>query len=220
MNRFVMVLLSLLALLAAGCGSEQKDAAQQTTTDTTGQTPAGQSTPGQEPYGINLISKPSGVRYEEMTVGSGNEVVEGSYVTFDYSCWQSDEKGLIKSRGLGSSVGRPGQAYKCQVGVDPLPGLSDGLIGMKMGGSRRIFVPASLGFPKGHPMGGTNLIYEATGIQEITPEDSKRFQDSMETRLELIRHTQDSIQQAQKDSLAQEGLDSLGQPSKPTGEKQ
>jgi FKBP-type peptidyl-prolyl cis-trans isomerase FkpA len=215
MNRIVLVLLSLLALLVAGCGSEQKDAAQQTTTDTTGQ-----STPGQEPSGVNLVTKPSGVRYEEMTVGDGNEVVEGSYVTFDYSCWQSDEKGLAKSRGLGSSVGRPGQAYKCQVGVEPLPGLSDGLIGMKMGGSRRIYVPATLGFPKGHPMGGTTLIYEATGIQEITPEENKHFQDSVDTRLALIRHMQDSIQAAQKDSLAREGLDSLGRSLKPAGDKQ
>ena len=81
------------------------------------------------------------------------------------------QTGLVRVRGIGTSVGRPGQAFKCQVGVHPLPGLSDGLIGMKAGGSRRIYVPATLGFPAGHPMAGNNLIYEVIDLKEITPEE-------------------------------------------------
>ncbi len=211
MKKTVIGLLLIASLLVAGCGTKEGESTSQTKTDAAAQPAGGQPTAEQQRYAVDLKMNPSGVRIEEMTVGTGNEIVKGSNVVFDYNCWTADGTGLVKRQGVGTSVGRPGQAFKCEVGVHPLPGLSDGVMGMRAGGSRRIFVPASLGFPAGHPMAGNNLIYEVIGIQEIAPEEVTHFQDSLTNRLVLIRHIQDSIQKATPDSLRDETkLDSLG----------
>ena len=123
-----------------------------------------------------------------------------------------DASGLVKVRALATSVGRPGQSFKAEVGVHPLPGLSDGIIGMRVGGSRRVFIPGELGFKAGSPSAGRNLIFEVIGIKEITPEEVAHYQDSVAQWLALARRISDSVQQANKDSLAAQGLDSLGRP--------
>ena len=226
MKKTVIGLLLLVALLAAGCGTKEKDSAAQSKTDTTAQAgKAGKSAAAapsveDQKFATDLQMNPSGVRYKDMTVGTGKEIVQGSNVVFDYSCWLADPTGLVRTQGVGTSVGRPGQAFKGTVGVHPLPGLSDGLVGMRVGGSRRIFVPASLGFPAGHPMVGSNLIYEAIDIKEISPEEVAHFQDSLTSRLALLQHLQDSLRKADQDSLAAQGPDSLGQPQKPTEGKE
>jgi FKBP-type peptidyl-prolyl cis-trans isomerase FkpA len=206
MSRLVIALVIVVALLTAGCGTEQKEPAPQTQAGPSGQTAAAQQTPEAQRFAEGLTMNPSGVRWVDMTVGTGNAIAQGSSVVFDYNCWTADATGLARARGIGTSVGRPGQAFKCQVGVHPLPGLSDGLIGMKAGGSRRIFVPASLGFPSGHPMAGNNLIYEVIDLKELAPEEVTRFQDSVSNRLQLIQRIQDR----KADSLAGDTSQELG----------
>lgn len=245
MLRLTTIILILLGLFAAGCGSEKSEPASQAQPQTQAQAqPPAQTQPqGEKPsqtlpqpksqppaqtgaqamrppeqFPTDLKMNPSGVRYQDMTVGFGKEVVHGTNVEFDYTFWTADPTGLNKVSAINTSIGRPGKSYKGQVGVHPLPGLSDGLIGMKLGGSRRIYVPWQLGFPadeSGGPYAKVNLIYEVVGIKEIPAEAVAQFQDSLAWRVKTITRIQDSIQQARKDSLKALGLDSLERPLTP-----
>ena len=210
MKRLVFLLLCGLVLCLSGCDSgSQSPREAQVTGDST------VAKPGDAGYSdvqSEIVTKPSGVRYQEMAAGQGKEIVNGSYVEFDYGSWIADTSGLVKTRGIGTSVGRPGQSFKAEVGVHPLPGLSDGLIGMKAGGSRRVFVPRELGFKPGTPFVGKNVIFEVIGIKEITPEEVTHYRDSVTQWFALLRRVQDSALQARKDSMVALGLDSLGQP--------
>lgn len=204
MKRLFIVLLSTGALALSSCGSSDKSSEE---TGTAGDTTALRG----EAEG-KIFQNPSGVRYQEMVIGTGKEIKSGSFVEFDYSAWIADASGLTKVDGIGSSVDRPGQSFKAEVGVQPLPGLSDGLIGMRVGGSRRIFIPSKLGFPAGTPFMGQNSIFEAIGIKEITAEEVTHYHDSVAQWFEMARKVRDSVILARKDSLAALGLDSLGQP--------
>lgn len=241
MLRLTIVIMCLLGLLVLGCGSEKSEPAPQSQSQTQTQAqaqpevekpaqtsqqpepqpttpPGAQSTRPPEQFPTDLKMNPSGVRYQDMTVGFGKEVAKGMNVEFDYTFWTADPSGLNKVTAINTSVGRPGKSYKCTVGVHPLPGLSDGLIGMKLGGSRRIYVPWQLGFPAdetGGPYAKVNLIYEVVGIKEIPAAAVAKFQDSLAWRVETITRIQDSIQRAMKDSLKALGLDSLGNPLTP-----
>jgi hypothetical protein len=210
MKRLILLLFSGAALCVSGCdsGSQSSKEAQ-----VSGDSEVAQS--GDAGYSDaqgDIVTNPSGVRYQEMTVGKGKEIVNGSYVEFDYGTWTADGSGLVKTRGLATSVGRPGQSFKAEVGVHPLPGLSDGVVGMRVGGSRRVFIPGELGFKSGSPFVGNNLIFEVIGIKEITPEEVTHYQDSVAQWLATARRHSDSIQQARKDSMMALGLDSLGRP--------
>jgi len=215
MKRLVLLLFCGTVLCLNGCGSGDDSTRK---TQVSGDSTVSRSgNAGSGDVSSEIVTKPSGVRYQEIAIGSGKEIVEGSYVEFDYGSWIADSSGLVKKQGIGTSVGRPGQSFKAEVGVQPLPGLSDGLIGMRVGGSRRIFVPRELGFQSGGPFVGRKVIFEVIDIKEITPEEVTHYHDSVAERFAYLKRTQDSIQQAREDSLAALGLDSLGQPPDSTG---
>jgi FKBP-type peptidyl-prolyl cis-trans isomerase len=116
-----------------------------------------------------IITKESGVRYEDLKVGTGKVAVDSMKVLCDYTLWLADSTGLVKGEKIDSSKDR-GQPFQCQLGVGLIPGWTDGMIGMKEGGSRRIFVPWKLGYPNG--AGGrippkTNLIFEIDFIKAL-----------------------------------------------------
>jgi hypothetical protein len=215
MKKLVFLLFCGALLCLSGCnsGSQSSRQAQVTGDSTVAQSGSARISDIQG----KIVTKPSGVRYQEMSVGTGKEIVNGSYVEFDYGSWLADTSGLVKIKGIGTSVGRPGQSFKAEVGVQPLPGLSDGLIGMRVGGSRRVFVPRELGFRPGAPFVGKNVIFEVIDIKEITPEEVTHYQDSVAQAFAMLRRVQDSIQQALKDSVAALGLDSLKRPLDSTG---
>lgn len=203
MNRVAFLVLAGIGLLLGNCGTGSESGVKTGGDSATVQA----GVPGGE-----LLAKPSGVRYQDLLVGSGNEITNGSYVEFDYGCWLSDPSGVTKTTALETSVGRPGRAYKGEVGVNPLPGLSDGLIGMRVGGTRRVYIPGQLGFKAGTPFDGSNLIFEVVNIKEITREEVSHYQDSLARWLDFARKQSDSIRGALRDSAAALGLDSLGQP--------
>ncbi|MEW5796423.1 MAG: FKBP-type peptidyl-prolyl cis-trans isomerase [Candidatus Zixiibacteriota bacterium] len=213
MLRLATATFTLVSLLALGCSSDKTEPSTQDQGQGVTQIQPVEMAGAGDTAAIQL--KPSGVRFQEMAVGDGREIADGMFVEFDYNCWMAGGSGLDKLSGVGTSVGRPGMAYKAKVGVHPLPGLSDGIVGMRFGGSRRVFVPGKLGFPEGHPWFGQNMIYEVIKIKEIPETEVTRFQDSTAARLEWMRRVQDSLHRIQADSLAAMGLDSLGQPIGP-----
>ncbi|RKX24061.1 MAG: FKBP-type peptidyl-prolyl cis-trans isomerase [Candidatus Zixiibacteriota bacterium] len=80
-----------------------------------------------------------------------------------YTLWLADSTGLVKGDKIDSSHDRPG-SFKCQIGVRLILGWSEGMIGMKEGGTRRLLVPWKLGYGErgagGAIPGKTNLIFE------------------------------------------------------------
>jgi len=105
MKKLGFLLIGLLVLTLAGCSSENADRprAQDDATPTVDRTAL--SDP-------NMVLLPSGVRYLDREVGTGEEIVHGTYVQWDYSVFLADPTGLIKTTGLASSIDRPVEVYR------------------------------------------------------------------------------------------------------------
>jgi len=159
-----LVMMAALPVLI-GCKSESSDK----TDDTTAQTAAKTETPTQQPTEPEIFSKPSGVRYQELVVGTGAEAALGMKVECHYTLWFADSTGLQKVQRFQSSKDS-NQPFQCQLGVRLIPGWSEGMTGMKEGGTRRIYIPWELGY--GAQGGGpipakTNLVFEIDFLKAL-----------------------------------------------------
>jgi FKBP-type peptidyl-prolyl cis-trans isomerase FkpA len=142
----LLIVLSALGLIGLwGCSSdsESESVAEEADTSATAATAAAPRRVPDE--GVPVISKPSGVRYQDLIRGDGKEVVDSMLVKYEYRVWFADREGLTKERSFHSSIASE-QPYFGQVGVTLIEGLSDGLIGMRAGGMRRIYIPSELGY--------------------------------------------------------------------------
>lgn len=92
-----------------------------------------------------VITTPSGLSYEEIKVGTGDLPKTGQTVTVHYA-------GTLQDGGkeFDSSYKR-GQPFQFQIGVGQvIKGWDEGLSTMKVGGKRKLIIPASLGYgPRG-----------------------------------------------------------------------
>ena len=139
--------------------------------------------------GPEIITKESGVRYLEMIEGTGVEAVDRMQVECHYTLWFADSTGLEKLEMFQSSKDG-GMPFRCQLGVRLIPGWTDGMIGMKEGGTRRIYVPWELGY--GDQEGGripakTNLIFEILGklfLERGLKKDLKKASENLKSILE------------------------------------
>ncbi len=90
------------------------------------------------------VTTPSGLKYQDIAVGSGVEALKGKRVSVDYTGWLNNkgEKGTK----FDSSVDR-GQKFTFQLGVGQvIPGWDEGVAGMKVGGKRVLMIPAKLAY--------------------------------------------------------------------------
>ena len=92
-----------------------------------------------------IITNPSGLRYQDLVVGEGKEAVKGMRVECHYTLWLADSTGLGKGKRLQSSKDR-GKTFECKIGYRLIQGWSEGMEGMKEGGTRLLFVPWRLGY--------------------------------------------------------------------------
>lgn len=86
----------------------------------------------------------SGLEYEIITEGSGSSPVKGKPVTVHYTGWLNvnGEPGTK----FDSSVDR-GQQFKFVIGIGQvIPGWDEGVMSMKIGEKRRLYIPAKLGY--------------------------------------------------------------------------
>jgi FKBP-type peptidyl-prolyl cis-trans isomerase FkpA len=83
---------------------------------------------------------PSGLQYDDTTVGTGAEAVAGKTVEVHYVGTFPDGEGFDSSR----SRGRP---FSFQLGAGRvIKGWDEGVAGMKVGGIRKLIVPPELGY--------------------------------------------------------------------------
>ncbi len=118
-----------------------------------------------------IVTTESGLRYQDLVPGQGVEATDKMHVDCHYTLWFADSTGLVKGKRMQSSKDR-GQSFQCQIGVGLIPGWSEGMIGMKEGGVRRLYVPWKLGYgADGHSSGTIpgkqNLIFEIEFIKSL-----------------------------------------------------
>ena len=91
-----------------------------------------------------IVTTNSGLKYEDLKVGTGAIAIPGNKVSVHYTGWL-DENGK-KGKKFDSSVDR-GRPFSFPLGAGRvIKGWDEGVSGMKVGGKRRLFIPAKLGY--------------------------------------------------------------------------
>jgi FKBP-type peptidyl-prolyl cis-trans isomerase FkpA len=175
MTKYFLAASAILGLLAAGC--DQPKAAESTDlpalnktepagapTTTDGKPVAGPPAPpadaGSEVAKMGPTTKKleSGLEIEELKVGSGDEAKTGTTVKVHYTGWLTDGKKFD------SSVDR-NEPFEFSLPGQVIQGWNDGVPGMKVGGKRKLKIPAKLGY--GEQGAGTDIPPGATLVFEV-----------------------------------------------------
>ncbi|TBU83444.1 peptidylprolyl isomerase [Pseudomonas daroniae] len=109
------------------------------------------------------------LRVEDLQVGDGKEAVKGALITTQYRGWLEDGSEFDSSY----SRGKP---FQCVIGTGRvIKGWDQGLMGMKVGGKRRLFVPAHLAYGDrqmgAHITPNSNLTFEIELLEVLTRDD-------------------------------------------------
>lgn len=117
-----------------------------------------------------LITTESGLQYLDLVVGEGKVAENLMKVTCHYTLWLDEGDGK-KGKKIQSSKDGAGTPFTCTIGQRLIPGWSEGMIGMKEGGTRELRVPYELGYgergsPAGIP-GKQDLIFEIDFIKAL-----------------------------------------------------
>jgi FKBP-type peptidyl-prolyl cis-trans isomerase FkpA len=93
---------------------------------------------------MSFQTTPSGLQYEDVVTGSGEEARAGTQVSVHYTGWLY-ENGQA-GRKFDSSKDR-GEAFQFPLGAGHvIRGWDEGVQGMKVGGTRKLIIPAALGY--------------------------------------------------------------------------
>jgi len=87
----------------------------------------------------------SGLEYQDLVVGTGAQASAGEQVSVHYTGWLQNPDGSDGKK-FDSSVDR-GQPFDFPLGAGRvIRGWDEGVAGMKVGGKRRLIIPAALGY--------------------------------------------------------------------------
>ena len=109
------------------------------------------------------------LQIEDIQLGEGRAVVKGALITTQYTGWLEDGTEFDSSY----AKGRP---FQCVIGTGRvIKGWDQGLMGMQVGGKRRLFVPAHLAYGErqigAHIKPNSNLIFEIELLEVLTRDD-------------------------------------------------
>jgi FKBP-type peptidyl-prolyl cis-trans isomerase FkpA len=94
--------------------------------------------------GHTMITTESGLQYEDTTVGSGEVAKAGGPVQVHYTGWLYNDG--VQGQKFDSSKDR-GQPFEFSLGAGQvIKGWDEGVQGMAIGGTRRLVIPAALGY--------------------------------------------------------------------------
>lgn len=102
------------------------------------------STKAKEP---EIMTTKLGVKYQDLMIGKGKECKIGSRVDVHYTLWFADSTGKKLKRFQSSKDA--GRSFQCTLGQRLITGWSDGMVGMKEGGTRRLIISPELGYGAG-----------------------------------------------------------------------
>ncbi|MBC7752139.1 MAG: FKBP-type peptidyl-prolyl cis-trans isomerase [Candidatus Saccharibacteria bacterium] len=104
----------------------------------------------------------------DLIVGEGKTCVKGALITTQY-------KGTLEDGTVFDSSYDRGQPFQCVIGTRRvIQGWDQGLMGMKVGGKRKLLVPAHLGYGErqmGKIQPNSNLIFEIELLEVLTRDD-------------------------------------------------
>ncbi|MBF0676179.1 FKBP-type peptidyl-prolyl cis-trans isomerase [Pseudomonas sp.] len=105
----------------------------------------------------------------DLQLGDGKECVKGALITTQYT-------GTLEDGTVFDSSYQRGKPFQCVIGTGRvIKGWDQGLIGMKVGGKRKLFVPAHLAYGErqigAHITPNSNLIFEIELLEVLTRED-------------------------------------------------
>lgn len=115
-----------------------------------------------------------GIKYFDKVEGTGKAIKMGDKFECHYTLWFADENGEKKTRFQSSKDANPRsgkvETFKWTLGQGLIQGWSDGMNGMKEGGTRVLAVPSKYGYgpnSNGPIPGNQNLIFEIELIKVI-----------------------------------------------------
>ncbi|MGV8921544.1 MAG: FKBP-type peptidyl-prolyl cis-trans isomerase [Pseudomonas sp.] len=105
----------------------------------------------------------------DVQLGDGKAVVKGALITTQYS-------GFLEDGTTFDSSWERGKPFQCVIGTGRvIKGWDLGLIGMKVGGKRKLFVPAHLAYGErtmgAHIKPNSNLIFEIELLEVLTRDE-------------------------------------------------
>ena len=109
------------------------------------------------------------LQVEDIQLGDGKAVVKGALITTQY-------RGFLQDGTQFDSSYDRGQAFQCVIGTGRvIKGWDQGLIGMQVGGKRKLQVPAHLAYGE-RQIGAlikpnSNLIFEIELLEVLTRDD-------------------------------------------------
>ncbi|MDC7825322.1 FKBP-type peptidyl-prolyl cis-trans isomerase [Pseudomonas sp. BLCC-B13] len=108
------------------------------------------------------------LKIEDLLLGSGKAAVKGALITTQYRGWLED------GTEFDSSYSR-GKPFQCVIGTRRvIQGWDQGLMGMQVGGKRKLWVPAHLGYGErqvGSIPPNSNLVFEIELLEVLTRDD-------------------------------------------------
>ncbi len=143
--RTTVLIPAILALLglATGPGAKAQDPASVAATPTTADTSA-TATPApkakKKKAEAEVITTPSGLKYQVLKTGKGSFAMKGQMVSVHYTGWLTD------GTKFDSSVDR-GQPFRFTLGAGQvIQGWDIGVAGMRVGEKRKLTIPPDLGY--------------------------------------------------------------------------
>ena len=93
-----------------------------------------------------MITNPSGLKYQDLKVGTGDEAKTGQTVEVHYTGWLTNGTKFDSSK----DSGRP---FDFRLGAGKvIKGWDEGVAGMKAGGQRKLWIPPVMGYgARGYP---------------------------------------------------------------------
>lgn len=92
-----------------------------------------------------MVTTGSGLRYEDQLVGTGPVADSGAQVEVHYTGWLDDQGRPGKKFDRSKDHGSKPFSFKLGVG-QVIQGWDEGVVGMKAGGKRTLYIPAKLGY--------------------------------------------------------------------------
>jgi hypothetical protein len=115
--------------------------------------------------GLPVVTYPDGLKYIDLTAGTGAVVKSTDNVTVNYTGWLADGTSFDSSRNPGRTP-FPVTLGQAQV----IPGWDEGIPGMKVGGKRKLIIPAPLAY------GSAGKQDSTTGAYVIPPNATLTFE--------------------------------------------
>ena len=109
------------------------------------------------------------LQIEDIVQGDGKAVVKGALITTHY-------RGQLEDGTTFDSTHERGKPFQCVIGTGRvIKGWDQGLMGMRVGGKRKLFVPSHLAYGERqigeHIKPNSNLLFEIELLEVLTRDD-------------------------------------------------